>query len=87
MIDVLKDSKEWIGLKATLQFVEDKILRMMDNHGWMMKKDIEEQVKELLSDRHFIMGKMFRMHVTEQEVARFREVNDHLLDLTRKMVQ
>jgi len=85
MIDALKDKKEWIELKATLRFVEDKILRIMDNHGWMMKKEIAEQVKELLSDRHFILGKMFRIHVTEQEVARFREVNDHLLELTRNM--
>ena len=85
MIDALKDNKEWIELKATLQFVEDKMLRIMDNQGWMMKKELEEQVKELLSDRHFIMNKMFRLHVTEQEVTRFREVNDHLLELTRKM--
>ena len=85
MIDALKDNKEWIELKATLQFVEDKMLRIMDNQGWMMKKELEEQVKELLSDRHFIMNKMFRLHVTEQEVVRFREVNDHLLELTRKM--
>ena len=85
MMDAFKDNKEWIGLKATLRFVEDKILRIMDNHGWMMKKELEEQVKELLSDRHFILGKMFRIHVTEQEVARFREVNDHLLKLTCKM--
>ena len=85
MMDTLKDNKEWIELKATLQFVEDKMLRIMDNQGWMMKKELEEQVKELLSDRHFILGKMFRLHVTEQEVLRFREVNDHLLELTRKM--
>ena len=85
MMDAFKDNKEWIGLKATLRFVEDKMLRIMDNQGWMMKKELEEQVKELLSDRHFILGKMFRLHVTEQEVARFREVNDHLLELTRKM--
>lgn len=85
MIDALKDKKEWIELKATLRFVEDKILRIMDNHGWMMKKELEEQVKELLSDRHFIMNKMFRLHVTEQEVTRFRDVNDHLSELTRKM--
>ena len=77
MMDAFKDNKEWIGLKATLRFVEDKMLRIMDNQGWMMKKELEEQVKELLSDRHFILGKMFRLHVTEQEVARFREVNDH----------
>ena len=85
MMDAFKDNKEWIGLKATLRFVEDKMLRIMDNQGWMMKKELEEQVKELLSDRHFILGKMFRLHVTEQEVARFREVNDHLLELTRNM--
>ena len=85
MIDALKDNKEWIELKATLQFVEDKMLRITDNHGWMMKKELEEQVKELLSDRHFIMNKMFRLHVTEQEVTRFRDVNDHLSELTRKM--
>ena len=85
MIEALKENKEWIELKATLRFVEDKILRIMDYQGWMMKKEIEEQVKELLSDRHFIMGKMFRLHVTEQEVVRFREVNNHLQELTRKM--
>ena len=85
MMDALKNNKEWIELKATLQFVEDKILSIIDYDGWMMKKEIAEQVKELLSDRHFILGKMFRLHVTEQEVARFREVNDHLLELTRKM--
>ena len=85
MMDAFKDNKEWIGLKATLRFVEDKMLRIMDNHGWMMKKELEEQVKELLSDRHFILGKMFRLHVTEQEVTRFRDVNDHLSELTRKM--
>ena len=85
MIAALKDSKEWIELKATLQFVEDKILSTIDFDGWMMKKELEEQVRDLLSERHFIMGKMFRLHVTEQEVVRFREVNDHLLELTRKM--
>ena len=85
MIAALKDNKEWIGLKATLQFVEDKINRITDNHTWVSKKELTEQVKELLSDRHFILGKMFRLHVTEQEVVRFREVNDHLLELTRKM--
>lgn len=85
MMDALKNNKEWIELKATLQFVEDKILRIIDFDGWAMKKELEEQVKELLSDRHFIMGQMFCLHVTEQEVARFREVNDHLLELTRKM--
>ena len=85
MIDALKDNKEWIELKATLRFVEDKIDRITDNHSWVSKKELAEQVKELLSDRHFILGKMFRLHVTEQEVARFREVNDHLLELTRNM--
>lgn len=81
----LKDRKEWIELKATLRFVEEKILGIMDESGWMLHKEFEEQVKDLLFDRHVIMNKMFRMHVTEQEVARFREVNDHLLDLTQRL--
>ena len=86
MMEALKDNKEWIGLKATLQFVEDKILRIiMSSKGWMMVKELENEVDDLLSERHFIMNKMFRLHVTEQEITRFREVNDHLLELTRKM--
>ena len=84
--DALKENKEWIGLKATLQFVEDKILRIiMSSKGWMMVKELENEVDDLLSERHFIMNKMFRLHVTEQEVTRFCEMNDHLLELTRKM--
>ena len=85
MMEALKDNKEWIELKANLQYVEDKILSTIDFEGWAMKKELEEQVKELLSDRHFILGKMFCLHVTEQEIARFRDVNDHLQELTRKM--
>ena len=36
MMDALKDNKEWIELKATLQFVEDNILRTIDFDGWVM---------------------------------------------------
>ena len=50
MIAALKDNKEWIELKATLQFVEDKINRITDNHTWVSNKELAEQVKELLSD-------------------------------------
>ncbi len=85
MKNELKDDKEWIELKAKLQFVEEKILRIMDINGWMSQKDLEEQVKDLLLDRHVILNKMFRMHVTEQEVVRFCEVNDRLTALTRQM--
>ncbi len=81
----LINNKEWIELKATLQFVEKKILLIMEINGWMSQKDLEEQVKDLLLDRHVILNKMFHMHVTEQEVARFREVNDRLTSLTRQM--
>ena len=59
MIAALKDSKEWIELKATLQFVEDKINRITDNHTWVSNKELAEQVKELLSDRHFILARCF----------------------------
>lgn len=37
-MDALKDNKEWIELKATLRFVEDKILQKMDYHGWIRSK-------------------------------------------------
>ena len=43
MMDALKDNKEWIGLKTTLQFVEDKIDRITDNHSWGSKKELAEQ--------------------------------------------
>ena len=85
MTNMLINSKEWIELRAKLQFVEEKILRIMDISGWVSHKELEEQVKDLLLDRHVILNKLFRMHVTEQEVARFREVNDRLIELTRKM--
>ena len=81
----LIDNKEWIEMRATLQFVEMKIHQIMEIRGWISQKDLEEQVKDLLLDRHVILNKMFRMHVTEQEVARFREVNNMLLGLTRTM--
>ena len=81
----LIDNKEWIELGAKLQFVEDKILRIMEIRGWMSQKELEELVKDYLLDRHVILNKMFRMHITEQEVARFREVNDRLTALTRQM--
>lgn len=81
----LIDTKGWIELRATLQFVEKKILQIMEIRGWMSQKDLEEQVKDLLLDRHVILNKMFRIHITEQEVARFREVNDRLTALTRQM--
>ena len=72
-------------MKATLQFVEKKTLRITDIGGWMSQKNLEEQGKDLLLDRHVILNKMFRMHVTGQEVARFRVVNDQLTALTRQM--
>lgn len=81
----LKDNKEWVELKAKLQFVEGKILRILDIRGWMSQKELEELVKDYLLDRHVILNKMFRMHITEQEVARFREVNERITALTRQM--
>jgi len=47
----LKDNKEWIELRTTLRFVEEKICHIMEHDGWMMKKDLGKQVKDLLFDR------------------------------------
>lgn len=81
----LKYNKEWIELRAKLQFVEEEILGIMDISGWITDKDLEEQVNDFLLDRHVILNNMFRMHVTEQEVARFRAVNERLTALTRQL--
>lgn len=83
----LKTNKEWVELKTTLRFVEKKILRIIEQDGWMFHKDLEEQVKDLLLDRHIALNQMFRLHITEQEVARFREVNAQLSTLTRQMFE
>ena len=88
MKDELMQNQEWVELKATLRFVEDKILGITDSDkNWMLKKDLCEQVKELLRDRYTIMNKMFRLHVSKQEVERFRIVNDHLQELTQEIFQ
>ena len=56
MKDELLQNQEWVELKATLRFVEDKILGITDSdNNWMLKKDLCEQVKELLRDRYTIM--------------------------------
>lgn len=89
LINIMKheliSNHEWIKLKARLQFVEEKIIHIMNLDGWTSDKCLYGQVKELLHNRHYIMNGMFRLHITEQEVARFRKVNDQLLKLTRDM--
>ena len=82
---MMNDDLKWVELKATLRFVEEKILRITEINGWESTKELYEQVKDLLNDRHYILNKMFQLHVTEQEVERFREVNAHLLELTHEM--
>ena len=82
---MMNDDLKWVELKATLRFVEEKILRITEINGWMSTKELYEQVKDLLNDRHYILNKMFRLHVSEQEVERFREVNSHLLELTNEL--
>ena len=83
----MNDNLNWVELKATLRFVEEKILRITEINGWWSTKDLYEQVKDLLNDRHYILNKMFRLHITEQEVERFREVNANLLELTSEMFE
>ena len=83
----MNDDLKWVELKATLRFVEEKIIRITEINGWVSTKELYEQVKDLLNDRHYILNKMFRLHVTEQEVERFREVNAHLLELTSEMFE
>ena len=82
---MMDDNLKWVELKATLRFVEEKILRITEINGWTSTKELYEQVKDLLNDRYCILNKMFRLHITEQEIERFREVNSHLLELTNEL--
>ena len=81
----LMQNQKWIEQKAKLQFVEEKILRITDINGWVGTKDLYEQVKDLLCDRHYILNQMFRMHITDQETERFHEVNWHLSELSQDL--
>ncbi len=81
----MNDDLKWGELKATLRFVEEKIIRITEINGWVSTKDLYEQVKDLLGDRHYILNQMIRLHITEQEIERFREVNAYLLELSRQL--
>ena len=83
----MNDNLKWVELKATLQFVEEKILRITEINGWVSTKELYEQVKDLLNDRHYILNKMFRLHINEDEIERFQEVNSHLLKLSQEMFE
>lgn len=74
---------DWNELRSTLRFIECKIARKMEYANWTT--ECKEAVKELLMDRHIVLSQMFRMHVTPQEVERFRMVNDGLMALTTQM--
>lgn len=81
----MNDNLKWVELKATLRFIEEKVLRITEINGWERIKELYEQVKDLLGDRHYILNQMFRLHITEREIERFREVNAHLLELSRQL--
>ena len=81
----MNDNLKWVELKATLQFVEEKILRITEINGWVSTKELHEQVKDLLRDRHNILNQMFQLHINEDEIKRFLEVNNHLLKLSQEM--
>lgn len=83
----MNDDFKWVELKATLRFIEEKVLRITEINGWVSKKELYEQVKDLLGDRHYILNQMFRLHINEDEIERFQEVNNHLLKLSQEMFE
>lgn len=65
---------EWKKLRDSLQVIEKKILKTMEENDW----HAEISRSELLLGRQAIMDKMFRLHITEHETALFREKNNYL---------
>lgn len=81
----LMDNQGFKELKKSLQTVEGKILKLCETDEWGKNQSTMQKAWRLIESRHKIMDRMFRLHVTEQETCRFREINDHLLAMTIRM--
>ena len=82
-----------VQLKYELKKLEKRILRITGDplatgkgyrkfFRWASNKNSVDRVREMMSDRSFILHLLFEKHCTPAEVARLEKVNDLLLDLT-----
>ena len=84
-----------VQLKYELKNLEKRILRITGDplatgkghrkfFRWASNKNSVDRVREMMSDRSFILHLLFEKHCTPAEVARLEKVNDLLLDLTNR---
>lgn len=75
-------------LRQRLRLCEEEIIRLAKPFdGCRPIEEREELVREHLSTRCWILNRMFALHVTDSEVRRFEEVNEHLFHLSKDMRQ
>lgn len=85
-----------VQLKYELKKLEKRILRITGDplasgskgyrnfFRWASNKNSVDRVREMMSDRGFILHLLFEKHCTPAEVARLEKVNALLLDLTNR---
>ena len=84
-----------VQLKYELKKLEKRILRITGDplatgkgyrkfFRWAGNKNSVDRVREMMSDRSFILHLLFEKHCTPAEVARLEKVNALLLDLTNR---
>ena len=73
-------------LRKRLRLCEEEIIKLAQPFdGCRLIEEREELVRDHLSTRCWILNRMFALHVTDAEVRRFEEVNEHLLRLSKEM--
>lgn len=84
-----------VQLKYELKKLEKRILRIAGDplaagkgyrkfFRWASNKNSVDRVREMMSDRSFILHLLFEKHCTPAEVTRLEKVNALLLDLTNR---
>lgn len=79
-------------LRQELRKLEKRILRITGDplkfnrrfYLWSNNKKAVERVRELMSDRSYILGILFEKHCTPSEVERLERINDLLLEMTNR---
>lgn len=73
-------------LRQRLRLCEEEIIRLAKPFdGCRPIEEREELVHDHLSMRCWILNRMFALHVTDAEVRRFEDVNEHLFQLSGEM--
>ena len=75
-------------LRQRPRLCEEEIIQLAKPFdGCRLVEEREELVRDHLSTRCWILNRMFALHITDSEVRRFEEVNEHLFHLSKDMRQ